>query len=333
MVVLLHCFLFLLSAAVIWGLSGMLVSATDRVAKRYKKPGFAVAFLVLGIMTSIGEASVLVNATLEGVPQVSAGNLVGASLVIFLLIIPLLAMLGDGVPMNGSLRTRSLVLLLLIVALPSLLVLDGGLNPAEGLVMILLYFTLLYAVQKRKPAEEIIEQTIQQVGGELLHTRGFLHYRKATLVDIEKIVIAGVLIFLAGRLLVDESVYFSNLLSIPASLVGLILLSIGTNIPELVIAIRCVVGRHKDIAFGDYMGSAAANTLLMGFLALANGSFSLERSEFIPTFFLLSLGLALFFIFSRSKHNLSRKEGMTLLSIYAVFLIMQLSNVARFVGD
>lgn len=327
MAVLLHLCLFLLSAAVIWVLSGLLIGATDRVAKRYNKPGFAVAFFVLGIMTSVSEISVATNATLEGVPQMSAGNLVGGSLVIFLLIIPLLAIIGNGIPMNGALGSKTLALLLSIVVLPSLLILDGGVSRAEGLVMILLYCTLIYFVKNHKSTEEVIEQTVQDVEEELLHTGRFFHRRKATIMDLAKIAFAGVLIFFAGKLLVDESIYFSTLLSIPASFVGLILLSIGTNAPELVIAIRCVVGKHKDIAFGDYMGSAAANTPLMGFLALANGSFCLEKSEFIPTFFLLSIGLLLFFIFSRTKHELSRKEGMTLLGIYGVFLVSQLVNV------
>ncbi len=329
----LHLILFLLSAAVIWALSGLLIGATDRVAKRYNKPGFAIAFFVLGVLTSISEISVATNSTLEGVPQVSAGNLVGGSLVIFFLIIPLLAVLGGGIPMTNALTRGNLAYLLCVVALPSLLILDGSVSRPEGLVMLLLYGTLLYVVQKKKPTEEIVEETMQQVEEELLHTKSMFLRRHPTLADIGKIIFAGVLIFLGGKLLVHESIYFSGLLSIPPSLVGLILLSIGTNAPELVIAIRCIVGKHKDIAFGDYMGSAAANTPLMGFLALANGKFALERSEFVPTFLLLLLGLTLFFIFSRSKNDLSRKEGIVLLCLYGIFLIMQFVNVARFVGE
>ncbi len=48
-----HILIFLLSSAVIWFLSGMLVDATERVASRFNKPGFAVAFFVLGFLTSI----------------------------------------------------------------------------------------------------------------------------------------------------------------------------------------------------------------------------------------------------------------------------------------
>ncbi|MDD5470069.1 MAG: hypothetical protein PHO92_04715, partial [Candidatus Peribacteraceae bacterium] len=84
----LHLCLLFLAAAVIWLLSGMLINATDRVARRYKRPGFAVAFFVLGFLTSIGEMSVAFNSTMQGVPQVSAGNLIGGSIVMFFLIIP-----------------------------------------------------------------------------------------------------------------------------------------------------------------------------------------------------------------------------------------------------
>jgi len=48
-----HILLFGLSAGVIWGLSGLLVAATDRVAKRYHRPGFGCAFFVPGIPASI----------------------------------------------------------------------------------------------------------------------------------------------------------------------------------------------------------------------------------------------------------------------------------------
>lgn len=319
--------------SIIWALSGLLVSAIDRVAKRHKKPGFALAFIILGLFTSISEISVAFNSSLAGVPQVSAGNLVGGSLVIFLLIIPLLSVLGNGIDMNGTFSIRGFIFLLLTVAVPSLLALNGTFSLAGGSLMIAMYITLLYVVKKRKPAIEIIEHAVQQVEDEIFQTRRMIfHQRQATAIDLAKISLAGAVIFIAGKFLVNESIYFADLLSVPASLIGLILLSVGTNVPELVIAIRCVIGKHTDIAFGDYMGSAAANTLLMGLLTVFNGTFSLERSEFISTFFILAAGLLLFFIFSRTKNNLSRREGTVMLLLYALFIASQLVNFARFVG-
>src|SRR3989344_4875336 len=318
-----HALLFALSAAVIWFLSGILIDATDRVAKRYKKPGFAVAFLVLGLLTSIGEFSVATNATLNGVPQVSAGNLMGASTVIFLLILPLLAILGNGIYMTKAIRPKSVILVLFVVLLPTILAIDGDVTKPEGIIMLLLYGVLVYKIQKRKPAEEIAKEALRRTKRELLQTR------HATAMDLLKILLGGVLIFIAGHILVQESVFFAQVLTIPVSFIGLLLLSIGTNIPELVIAIRCVIGRHKDIAFGDYMGSAAANTLIFGFLVIANGSFPIEPSEALLTFVIFAVGCTLFYVFSKSKGDFSRKEGAILVALYVLFLCFQITNAVR----
>lgn len=327
MTILPHLLLFGLSAAVIWGLSGILVAATDRVAKRYHRPGFGVAFFVLGILTSVSEISVAANATMKGVPQISAGNLIGGSLVIFLLIIPLLATMGGGIQMKKVLTQRSVAFVLAVVILPALFIVDGRVSKPEGILMIVTYLALFYVLEKKKPTEAMVTQAAGDVSAELVSRR------RATMLDVAKVTVAGALIFVAGKILVDESLFFAHALSIPPSLVGLILLSIGTNAPEIVIAIRCVVGKRKDIAFGDYMGSAAANTLVMGFLPLLNGSFSVERSEFVSTFALLMVGLALFFWFSRSKQDISRREGGMLLAVYGLFMLFQLVNVLHFAND
>lgn len=321
MTIIYHLFIAFVSVIVIWFLSGILIDATDRVAKRYHKPGFFVAFFVLGFLTSISEISVMFNATLGGVPSVSAGNLIGASFVIFLLLIPLLAIAGNGVSTHPILRKRNLFLLLQVVLVPSIFALDGLFTRTEGWICILLYGLIVYAVHKKAPSEEIAADTILHVHHELLSKR------KATALDCLKILIGALSIFFAGKLLVGEAIYFSHLLQVPPSFIGLLLLSIGTNIPEITIALRCVLGKHKGIAFGDYMGSAAANTPLLGVLVLLNGNFTVERSEFIPTFFLMFPGVILFYIFSFSKATLSRKEGVFLILFYVAFVVIQIVNI------
>ncbi|ALM09506.1 MAG TPA: hypothetical protein DEB30_05430 [Candidatus Peribacter riflensis] len=327
MPVLTHILSFLLATSVIWFLSGILIDATDQVAKRYHKPGFAVAFFVLGFLTSISEMSVAVNATAQGIPQVSAGNLQGASLVIILFIIPLLAVLGNGVPMTRVMLPSTVALLLFVVLLPALFALDGTIMPYEGAFMLLLYGGLILRIRKKVPARETASKALRETKETLTRTR------YATAMDIAKIILGAALIFIAGNVLVDESAYFARLLHLPLSFVGLLLLSIGTNFPELVVALRCVLGRHKDIAFGDYMGSAAANTLIFGVLAIANGAFTIIMSEAVLTCAVSAIGFTLFFLFARTKEKLSRTEGSILLVLYGLFLLFQILNALRLPDD
>ncbi len=314
-----HILLFLFSSAVIWFFAGMLIESVDRVAKHFHKSGFAIAFFILGFLTSISEISVATNSWIEGVPQVSVGNLIGASFVILLFIIPFLAVTGKGVQLRHTLSHRNLQLSLLAILLPALFVIDGRVTRLEGLSSILAFAVLLFLIENQKDS---VRADVQIIEKDLLGNN--IGWR-----DGAKILLGGIFIFIAGHFLVEQAVYFANALHVPNSIIGLILLSIGTNVPELVVAAQSILKKRKDIAFGDYIGSAATNTLIFGVLVLVNGSFVVEASEFILTVILTMAGLICFYFFASSKWVVTRKEGLILLSFYAAFLVIQLMNMVR----
>ena len=319
MEILIHGLFFLLSLGVVWFFAGILIDAIDRFAKRFNQNGFTVAFFVLGFLTSISEISVAVNATWEGRPQISAGNLIGASFVILLLIIPFLAVFGNGISLKNTISRKNLGLALFIVLLPAFFVLDGSVSRPEGLMILLFYLVLVYSLHRSGSVLKTLEQLDESISSK----------KRATFWDGLKILAGAGFIFAAGHVLVNEAAYFSKLFGVPGSLIGLILLSIGTNVPELVIAIRSIYKKHKDIAFGDYLGSAVANTPIFGLLALFNGRFAVEPNEFLPAFFLMFLGLLLFYFFAGSKNTISRSEGWVLFLVYATFLATQILVVVQ----
>ena len=322
MVIVVHISTFLISAAVIWFFAGLLIGAVDRIAKRFHKNDFTVAFFVLGFLTSISEISVAVNSGLNNVPQVSVGNLVGASFVLLLFVVPIIAIAGNGVELKNTLSRRNLLYALGLVLLPALLIIDGDATRQDGLIILAAYITLLYLIRVEKgPLKDA-----REVKDELLD-------KKRTAWDAAKIIVGAALIFLAGHFLVEETVFFANLLSVPSSLIGLILLSIGTNIPEIAIGFKAILKKHKDVALGDYLGSAVTNVPIFGILAITNGPFRMEASEFVVATILMVAGLATFYIFAGSKKQISRREGTILLVFYAVFLAVQFANLARFAVD
>ncbi|MBI2052711.1 MAG: sodium:calcium antiporter [Candidatus Ryanbacteria bacterium] len=308
-----HVFTFLFSTAIVWFFAGMLIESVDRVAKRFHKTGFSVAFFVLGVLTSLSEISVAINATIDRVPQVSVGNLVGASFVVLLFIIPFLAIGGNGINLKHTISKSNMMLAWAVIVLPAFLVIDGHVTRIDGITALIAYSWLIRAIHRQRE--------LKKVSGNVLEQKG------ALLLDALKIVIGAGAIFIAGRFLVEQAVYFSVLLDVPSSLIGLILLSVGTNVPEFVIAARSILKKHKDIAFGDYIGSAAANTPIFGLLALMNGGFLLEPSQFFITTVLMVIGLFSINLFARTRGTISRKEGLVLILFYVVFLLVQLASI------
>jgi Ca2+/Na+ antiporter len=220
---------------------------------------------------------------------------------------------------KGLVSKETLAFTLLVILSPIILLADGRVTMVEGGFAILAYLALAYSIRS-KPEGNVSNVCIPENIGT---SREFY-------VDIFKILVGAAAVFIASHFLVQESIAVALYLSIPASLLGLLLLSIGTNIPEIVIAIRAILAKRKDIAFGDYLGSAAANVPIFGALAIFTGGFVVESSEFTATALLALVGFALFYFFARSHSKLTRKEGTVLLLLYGIFVLTQFVNVIRF---
>ncbi|GIW62411.1 MAG: hypothetical protein KatS3mg090_0237 [Patescibacteria group bacterium] len=151
------------------------------------------------------------------------------------------------------------------------------------------------------------------------------HSKINFVLDTSKFVLGLLSVYFASSIIVDKTILFANLMSVSPFLISLFAVSIGTNLPELFIAIRGVVSGHKEIALGDYFGSACANTLIFGILTLFNMKpFSLING-FEVLFILMLLGFVLFYYFAMSDKNITKSEGFLLFLVYVSFVLFELS--------
>lgn len=317
MAIVTNILVFLLSIGIVWFFAGMLIEAVGRIARRFCKTGFITAFFILGTLTSISEFSVAVHATATGFPGVSVGNLVGGSFVVLLFIVPVLAIAGKGIAVNAAVSKRSLLFVLAAVALPVVLVLDGDVTRTEGLLAILSYVTIGYMLYRERAlinACDIREEAV-------------LYGIRPLLRDFGRIIVGSIAIFIAAHILVTQSIFFATALNVAPAVVGLVLLSIGTNIPEIAIALRSILRGKADIAFGDYLGSAAMNTLIFGLVGLANGTFLIAAENFAVTAALMIGAFTLFYIVVRKKNILTPLLAGILLLFYGAFLAFQITKL------
>lgn len=305
--------LYIISFVAIWFGAGLIIRAVDRIAHHLKLSSFAISFFVLGILTSIPEMAVSINAISEHRPEIFVGTLLGGTVVIFLLVIPVLAILGKGIKLTSELSRRNLGLALLAMTTPGLMVLDGKVTNFEGLLLMIFYLILFYLVQKK---HGIFDEGKSEV----------LSLKAYSFIDLVKVALGIGIVFISSNYIVDQTIIFSEFFSIPTFYLSLILLSFGTNLPELSLAIRAVLSGKKDIAFGDYLGSAAANTLLFGFFTLLNDGEVITGNNFLITLGFIIVGLGLFYYFSKSERDISVKEGFVLLFIYILFVIYELGK-------
>lgn len=305
-----HLLTYVLAFIGIWIGSGIAIKAVERLSRTLKISSFMVSFFILGIFTSISEFSVGVNSIIENDPEIYVGNLIGASIVLFMLIIPLLAIVGRPIRIPPEFQGFNLPASLVVISLPVILALDGRVGRIDSIISISLFGLLLISVNSKKGITDRLkdfnEESGARVGKELL-----------------RILFGVAVIFIASRFVVEQTLYFSSLLNVSPFLISLLFIAIGTNVPELSLVVRSTFMRSNQVAFGDYVGSAAFNTFLLGLLTLIYDKPVILSNSYVVSLLFLVVGLATFYYFARSKNTITRLEGLILLALYALFIFTE----------
>jgi cation:H+ antiporter len=198
-----------------------------------------------------------------------------------------------------------------VILLPALFTLDKRVTNFEGIIMIISYMGLLYLVEKK---DGIFNKDNEQ----LLNIRAYSYK------DLIKVLLGLGIVFVSSNLIVDKTMYFADVFTISAFYIGLIVIALGTDLPELTLAIRSVLSGKNELAMGDYIGAAAVSTFLFGLFTILHNGEVITISNFIVTFLFILTALSLFYFFSRTKNYISRTNGLVLLGIYVLFVFFEL---------
>lgn len=305
---------FIFASFVVWFGAGLVLRVVASYASSLKVSSFTMSFFVLGLLTSLPEFVIGSTAVYRGEADLMVGNLIGATIVLFLLVIPLLVITGDGVKLPRDLSKKNLLFSLITIIAPAITILDRTLTPWEGIFLIVLYLALFFVLGKQA---NLFEKIVRQV-----HSKTPTHsYR------FIKLATGLGLIFAASQQIVTSAEYFATSLGWSSFIVGLLIVSIGTNVPEISLVIRSVISKQKNIALADYVGSAAGNSLLIGIFAVSNLKNITLPNHATQRIILTVISLCLFNVFARSRKNLSRQEGFVLLALYVIFVVLEVISV------
>lgn len=297
----------------------ILIRAMAEIGTRHRWPRFIVGFVILGMLTSAPEFFVALQSAREGIPTLSLGNLLGASFVLLTLISGLAAVLYRGITLRRTLGFRNLMLVSLVILMPAILALDGRLTRADGATLILAFILYLFAITRwnsNHATEEAAPPLTRKTGTAWLAAGG----------SIVGLLVASALTVKVAKLIMTE--FIAADFAIFPLIFGIVVLSIGTNIPELTLTIRTRLRGHRNIVLGDLVGSAATNTLIVGLLALtAPHAITDKEGIFIVAIF-LAVALVAYNLFMRTKGRLSQAEGVAMLALYVIFLILEIATHA-----
>ena len=244
--------IFLLACLGIVKSSQYAVRSIARMGHALGMSEFVISFLVVGIVSTFPEYFIGILSALEGVADIGLGTVLGSNVADLTLIIAIIVLVGGNIKVSTK-AIRYNFFYLILAALPIILALDGMLSRMEGFILVFISAIFFYHIfQEGYHFHKVNHQTKNNV---VVHVFIFL-------------LSIGIL-FISAQYAVEYAEKLAIAFLIPEIFIGLILLALGTTLPEFIFGLRAVQEGHGEIALGDILGNVIIDsTLVVGTIAL-----------------------------------------------------------------
>lgn len=274
------------------------VESSAAVARRFNISEMVIGLTLVAFGTSAPELATSLYAAAVGSSGIAVGTVVGSNITnvailgICAAIVPLAT---DENVVRDGLVVLSISLLLAVLAFQ-------GISRWEGCVLIVAFVSYMAALRMR--------------GGVTMQDE----IRFSGVLEFLKLCLGGFGIFLGAKLMVDSAVSIAAFFNILESVIGSTLIAFGTSAPELAVSVNAAVKRHGGISVGNILGSNIFNAALIVGLSSLVRPLGIDDALFFWNIPMMLFTAALLLIFIRTKHELSRLEGIVLIATYVVFL-------------
>lgn len=286
------------------------VDGAASIAKNLKIPDILVGLTIVAFGTSAPEAAVSVKALLSNNSDMVLGNIIGSNILNILLIIGISAWIFPLQVKNDTIRKEIpftfLVSLLLFVLLSDTIFGNGTvdmISRSDGMAILLFFMVFLYylfSLAKKGDVEEVeAKYPLKQA----------LFY---TLIGIVCIVIGG-------NFVVESASNIAISMGVGQKFISLTIVAFGTSLPELVTSVTAAKKHEQDIAIGNIIGSNIFNICFVVGLPSALLGNIVPAEPVYTDLVVMLIATIVLFIFSKSDREVSKKEGLIFLIMFAVY--------------
>lgn len=317
----------------------------ENLSNRLNTSHFMVGLTILAIGTSLPEIAVSIMGGIDklmgvegNIDGIVIGNKIGSFITQITLILGILG-LSQNIFIRRWVLMREGIMLFLSIIIFIIFSLDLVITRFEAVLMILIYFLYLsFVIWSEKRLErrelEIIPSEGKQLDtpaleGEQLDTPALEGTDSAIKTpsikyDVSIFIIGLIILIIAAYITVLAASFLAQELDIPANVIGILIVGLGTSLPELVADLTAIRRKSYGIAVGDILGSNICDILL----ATGAGAIIVEFNVplIIMVFDIPMLLIALCFViyFFWTEQTLKKWEAGFLVGFYGFYALLKI---------
>ncbi len=292
-----------------------LVRGAVALANKFGVPTLIVGLTIVSFGTSAPEMVISIQAVLNGLPDISIGNIVGSNIANILLVLGITALIFP-IDVDSKILRRDTPLMMFATILFSMFMFTGEITRFHALVflgMMVIYTMYLFRSVKKGADAELLEELEEETDVQMPLWK-----------SLGSIAIGLVMLAFGSDIMVAGASSMAMAFGVTEAMIGLTIVALGTSAPELATCVVAAYRKHSDIAIGNIIGSNLFNIAVIG------GSAAMVKPIYVNPLFLeydvwlLILTTCLIIGFMLTGNRICRREGAILVAGYAGYTYWQI---------
>ncbi len=283
--------------------------ASERIGLYFGLSSFIVGATIVSIGSSLPELATSLVSVISHDPEqlkFPIDNIIGSNIANTLLVGGLAAMAVGTLKVKEELIDVDLPFFFISSALFLLFIIDGDFTWKEGIIsLFLLVIFIAYTINDEPVEKSVVDD------------------KKVTKIGIKEFGLAALGafgVYLSAKYTVSNVLAISaKIPGIDTTLITMLVVAIGTSLPEIIVSVRSAIKGKHSIALGNIFGSNTFNALAVAGIPSFFGTLTVSEGAMrigIP--FFIASGLA--FIFTTTDNKIPKWEGYALIVIYIAFV-------------
>ena len=295
-------------SALIYG-ADIIINQSEKIALKFGISEYLIGATLIALGTSLPEMAASVNASINGKAELSISNVVGSNILNITLVLGTVFVLAKKINPDRDFFKKDSAWALFPVLIFIVAILNGEISRFTGIAF--MFLMVAYILFITRYDKDIVELT--DIDKEELEKT--FNWFKTTF-----LLILGFLMVVYGAdYTVDSASKIAKSFGVSDWVVGVLLIALGTSMPELVVSISAALKGKADMAIGNIIGSNMANiTIAIGAAALAN-PIKLDFSKYTYDIATM-LAATLMLVFITVNKMYSKPAGISLLILLTIFM-------------